>query len=167
MEINTLIAENKDQLPQICQLQYGLAKQSEMKQLQIRALDRLTLLQKNVWTQTRAVRTPNPSLFINLSENGSSWNPLDLISYNFRLHLLRERASVFFSSLITLVRTDALDRATKSLKAPSGVMEACAGVQGLTFEVVMERPATFLMDEHHFRFNGPIVGDAMAFLAFY
>ncbi|KAF9350266.1 hypothetical protein BGX34_001315 [Mortierella sp. NVP85] len=89
-----LVSENKDQLAQIIQLQQDLAsKQEEMNQLQIQALDRLALIQKNVHallTQTFELHEYTiPRLFIVL--------PLDRLPQDpnhkpkrFRLYFLCE-----------------------------------------------------------------------------
>jgi len=70
------------------------AKQDEMKNLQIQALDRLALLQNNVkslLTQTYELHEyPIPRLFIVLPQDRSSWDPLDLFSHKFRLYFLCE-----------------------------------------------------------------------------
>jgi len=92
---NKIANENKDQLAQINQLQKILdAKQDEMKELQIQALNRLALLQTNVQsllTQTFELHEyPIPRLFIVLPLDTSSWNPLDLLSNKFRLYFLCE-----------------------------------------------------------------------------
>ena len=94
-ENNRIANENKDHLAKISQLQKILdAKQDEMKELQIQALDRLALLQTNVQsllTQTFELHEyPIPRLFIVLPLDTSSWNPLDLLSNRFRLYFLCE-----------------------------------------------------------------------------
>jgi hypothetical protein len=70
------------------------SKQDEMKQLQIQALDRLAQLQNNVkalLNQTYELHEyPTPRLFIVLSDNTSSWNPLNFFSNKFRLYFLCE-----------------------------------------------------------------------------
>ena len=69
-------------------------KQDEMKGLQLQALDKLALLQNSVralMTQTYELHEyPIPRLFIVLPHDSSSWNPLDLLSNNFRLYFLCE-----------------------------------------------------------------------------
>ncbi|KAK3817432.1 MAG: hypothetical protein J3Q66DRAFT_388026 [Benniella sp.] len=77
------------------QLQEELgARQDEMKGLQMKALDRLALLQNSVqalMNQTYELHEyPIPRLFIVLPKDSSSWDPLDLFSNKFRLYFLCE-----------------------------------------------------------------------------
>ncbi|KAI8348949.1 hypothetical protein B0O80DRAFT_429318 [Mortierella sp. GBAus27b] len=69
-------------------------KQNEMKNLQIQALDQLSLLQNRVqalMNQTYELHEyPIPRLFVVLPQNTSSWNPKDWISNKFRLYFLCE-----------------------------------------------------------------------------
>ncbi|KAF9364113.1 hypothetical protein BGX34_002480 [Mortierella sp. NVP85] len=90
-----LVSENNGLTARVVELQEALgAKQDEMKQLQIQALDRLALLQNSVralMTQTYELHEyPIPRLFIVLPSDSSTWNPLDLFSNNFRLYFLCE-----------------------------------------------------------------------------
>jgi len=90
-----LTSDNNGLLARVSEMQKVLdAKQDEMKELQIQALDRLALLQKSVkalLTQTYELHEyPIPRLFIVLPEDSSSWNPLDLLSNKFRLYFLCE-----------------------------------------------------------------------------
>ncbi|KAK3817630.1 MAG: hypothetical protein J3Q66DRAFT_431263 [Benniella sp.] len=94
-ENNQLAFENKNQLAEITLLQQDLAsKQDEMKELQLKALDRLAQLQNGVQallTQTyELLEYPIPRLFIVLPDE-RSWNPLDVCSNKFRLYFLCER----------------------------------------------------------------------------
>ncbi|KAI8349609.1 hypothetical protein B0O80DRAFT_429019 [Mortierella sp. GBAus27b] len=69
-------------------------KQDEMKELQVQALDQLSLLQNRVQaiiTQTYELHEyPIPRLFVVLPQDTSSWNPKDLITNTFRLYFLCE-----------------------------------------------------------------------------
>ena len=90
-----LVSENNGLTTRVIELQEALnAKQDEMKKLQIQALDRLALLQNSVkalMTQTYELHEyPIPRLFVVLPRDSSSWNPLDLLSNNFRLYFLCE-----------------------------------------------------------------------------
>ena len=92
---NDMASENNELTAQVVKLQVAInAKQDEMKNLQIQALDRLTLLQHSVkalLTQTYELHEYSiPRLFIVLPKDGSSWNPLDLLSNKFRLYFLCE-----------------------------------------------------------------------------
>ncbi|KAF9366825.1 hypothetical protein BGX34_006094 [Mortierella sp. NVP85] len=70
------------------------AKQDEMTQLQMKALDRLAILQngvKSLLNQTYELHEyPIPRLFIVLPKDSSSWDPLDLFSNKFQLYFLCE-----------------------------------------------------------------------------
>jgi len=79
----------------VIRLQEALgAKQDEMKQLQMQAIDRLALLQNSVkalMAQTYELHEyPIPRLFIVLPRDSSSWDPLDIFSNKFRLYFLCE-----------------------------------------------------------------------------
>jgi len=90
-----LTSDNNELLTRVNEMQKVLdAKQDEMKELQIQALDRLALLQKSVkalLTQTYELHEyPIPRLFIVLPEDSLSWNPLDHLTHKFRLYFLCE-----------------------------------------------------------------------------
>ena len=92
---NTMVSENNGLMTRMIHLQESLdAKQDEMRNLQLQALDRLALLQNNVkalLTQTYELHEyPIPRLFIVLPEDTSSWKPLDLFANKFRLYFLCE-----------------------------------------------------------------------------
>ncbi|KAF9343335.1 hypothetical protein BGX34_006919, partial [Mortierella sp. NVP85] len=92
---NTMTSENNELMTRMIQLQESLdARQDEMRNLQMQALDRLALLQNNVkalLAQTYELHEyPIPRLFIVLPEDTSSWNPLDLFANKFRLYFLCE-----------------------------------------------------------------------------
>jgi len=91
---NEVTSENNELMTRVIKLQEAFdEKQEEMKQLQIRALDRLALLQKSVralMTQTYELHEyPIPRLFIVLPADGS-WKSLDFISTKFRLYFVCE-----------------------------------------------------------------------------
>ena len=94
-EIEKLTAKNNELTACVFRLQEELgAKQDEMKQLQMKALDRLALIQNSVkalMTQTYELHEyPIPRLFIVLPKDSSSWDPLDLFANKFRLYFLCE-----------------------------------------------------------------------------
>jgi len=73
-------SRNQGPTGQINQLQNELAlKRDEKKLPQIRAYDRLALIQKIVQTH-ELYETPNASILYHPPGDGSSWNPLDLLS---------------------------------------------------------------------------------------
>ncbi|KAF9353879.1 hypothetical protein BGX34_011307 [Mortierella sp. NVP85] len=86
--IMDLVSENKELTTRLSEMQ------EEMRELQIQALDRLALLHNSVkalLTQTYELHEyPIPRLFIVLPKNGSSWNPVNLLSNRFRLYFLCE-----------------------------------------------------------------------------
>ncbi|KAI8358916.1 hypothetical protein B0O80DRAFT_526665 [Mortierella sp. GBAus27b] len=92
---NELASKNMELTTQVIELQETLAtNQTEMKQLQLQALDQLVLLQNRVqalMTQTYELHEyPIPRLFVVLPQDTSSWNPQDFFSNKFRLHFLCE-----------------------------------------------------------------------------
>ena len=92
---STMASDNNELMTRMVHLQESLdAKQDEMRNLQLQALDRLALLQNNVkalLTQNYELHEyPIPRLFIVLPEDTSSWNPMDLFANKFRLYFLCE-----------------------------------------------------------------------------
>ncbi|KAF9356180.1 hypothetical protein BGX34_010070 [Mortierella sp. NVP85] len=85
---NEMASENKELVARVIKLQ------EEMRQLQIKALDRLVLLQNNaraLLTQTYELHEyPIPRLFIVLPQDSSSRNSLEMFSHKFRLYFLCE-----------------------------------------------------------------------------
>jgi len=94
-ENNKLASENNTLTTRVINLQEAFdARQEDMMELQIQALDRLGLLQNDIkalLTQTHELHEyPIPRLFIVLPEDSSSWNPTNLFSNKFRLYFLCE-----------------------------------------------------------------------------
>ena len=92
---NELASKNTELMTRMIKMQEAFeAKQDELKQLQIQALDRLALLQNSVKTllgQTYELyENPIPRLFIVLPQDNSSWNPQDISSNRLRLYFLCE-----------------------------------------------------------------------------
>ncbi|KAK3822639.1 MAG: hypothetical protein J3Q66DRAFT_437124 [Benniella sp.] len=114
--------------------------QGEMKLLQIRTRMACSTPEEH---PVSAGTVLSPRLFIQLPEDGLSWNPLEHFSDKSRLYVLCERVEhtdsisnvithhmhlvkhdgVPVSSFSYLIRTDGADQAMKSLKAPSGILE--------------------------------------------
>ncbi|KAG0231637.1 hypothetical protein B0O80DRAFT_484960 [Mortierella sp. GBAus27b] len=94
-ELKDAMDNNTDMAVSMYKLQVAFdAKQDEIKQLQIQALDRLSTLHNNVkalMTQTYELHEyPIPRLFVVLPQQSTSWNPKDLVSTKFRLYFLCE-----------------------------------------------------------------------------
>ena len=92
---NELAFKNNELTTRVIKLQEAFdAKQDELRQLQIQALDRLALLQNNIkalMAQTYELHEyPIPRLFIVIPDYKFSWNPLDFLSNRFRLYFLCE-----------------------------------------------------------------------------
>ncbi|KAF9946590.1 hypothetical protein BGZ65_009564, partial [Modicella reniformis] len=94
-KVHELTTENNVMATQMMKLQESLnAKQEEMKQLQIQALNQLSLLQNRVhaiMTQTYELHEyPIPRLFVVLPRDSSRWDNLNPFSNKFRLYFLCE-----------------------------------------------------------------------------
>ncbi|KAG0237898.1 hypothetical protein B0O80DRAFT_495630 [Mortierella sp. GBAus27b] len=94
-ELKDEIAKNHELTSRVFKLQEALnASQEEMKQLQIRALSQLALLQNRVqalMTQTYELHEyPIPRLFVIVPMDAKAWNPRDVWSNKFRLRFLCE-----------------------------------------------------------------------------
>jgi len=79
---------------------------------------------------------------------------------------LRSRAqAVQFSRALQLKSLlDSESTQSDSNRLRNTLSKSSAAVLSLTFEAVMDRSATYVIGCHRFRFNGPIVGGAMAII---